>query len=461
MKSIDIVRMAYGNLFRRKVRAFLTIIGVFIGTMAIVVMMSLGIGMKEAMTKQMESWGDLNMITVNPGRSYNYETGEMRGDEQHLNDDAVTLIQGQPGVVSVMPMYQISGSAKYGKKEGYLSLYGVDPETFASLGYTIAEGRMIDNRYATSIVVGWQVVNQFWDPDDRGGGMMFYGYGGGNTEQPDSREMINNVVYIELRNQYNYEIGARKQPLTVIGVLEGEYKDHAYNAYVPIESMKKWRDFINDKSFMTQEQREEQERQEKEMIENGWGSVRDPNDYDQIIINCKDVKAAREVAATLREMGYNLWTIADSMEGVEQQSLIIQAVLGGIGAITLLVATIGIANTMIMSIYERTREIGVMKVIGADVRDIRKMFLMEAGLIGVCGGIMGLICSYGASFAVNQVAGDYMGTMPDGTPLGISSIPPWLALFALGFAFFIGIVAGWYPARRASKLSPITAIRNE
>ena len=458
MKTVDIVRMAYGNLFRRKIRAILTITGVFIGTLAIVVMMSLGIGLKEATTKQMESWGDLNMITVNQGRSYDPETGEMREEEQHLNDDAVALFQSQPGVVAVMPMYNIGGSAKYGKKEGYLNLYGVDPATFASMNYTIAEGRMIDNKYPTSIVVGWQVVNQFWDPDDRGG-MIFYG--GSSEEQPDSREMINNVVYIELRNNYNYEIGARKQPLTVIGVLEGEYKDHAYNAYVPMESMKQWREFIYDESYMTAEQRAQWEQQQKEMEENGWGTVRDPMDYDQIIINCKDVAAAREVAATLRESGFNLYTIADSMEGVEQQSLIIQAVLGGIGAITLLVATIGIANTMIMSIYERTREIGVMKVIGAGVGDIRKMFLMEAGLIGACGGILGLVCSYGASFAINHFAGDYMGTLPDGTPLGISSIPPWLAIFALVFAFFIGIVAGWYPARRASKLSPILAIRNE
>ena len=289
--------MAYGNLFRRKIRAILTITGVFIGTLAIVVMMSLGIGLKEATTKQMESWGDLNMITVNQGRSYDPETGEMREEEQHLNDDAVALFQSQPGVVAVMPMYNIGGSAKYGKKEGYLNLYGVDPATFASMNYTIAEGRMIDNKYPTSIVVGWQVVNQFWDPDDRGG-MIFYG--GSSEEQPDSREMINNVVYIELRNNYNYEIGARKQPLTVIGVLEGEYKDHAYNAYVPMESMKQWREFIYDESYMTAEQRAQWEQQQKEMEENGWGTVRDPMDYDQIIINCKDVAAAREVAATLR-----------------------------------------------------------------------------------------------------------------------------------------------------------------
>ena len=149
------------------------------------------------------------------------------------------------------------------------------------------------------------------------------------------------------------------------------------------------------------------------------------------------------------------------MENVESQALIIQAVLGGIGGITLLVASIGIANTMVMAIYERTREIGVMKVIGATGGDVMKMFLMEAGLIGACGGLLGLVCSLGASKLINYLAGDFMGTGMGGETYNISVIPPYLMLFALIFAFCIGIVAGLYPARRASKLSPILAIRNE
>jgi putative ABC transport system permease protein len=157
------------------------------------------------------------------------------------------------------------------------------------------------------------------------------------------------------------------------------------------------------------------------------------------------------------------------MEGVENQAFIVQAVLGGIGAITLLVATIGIANTMVMAIYERTREIGVMKVIGATGADVMMMFLMEAGLIGICGGVLGLACSVGASKAINYFGAEYMaqnmgygGFMGIGVPgYDISVIPPYLMLFALVFSFCIGIIAGIYPARRASKLSPILAIRNE
>ena len=136
----------------------------------------------------------------------------------------------------------------------------------------------------------------------------------------------------------------------------------------------------------------------------------------------------------------------------------IQAVLGGIGAVSLFVAAIGIANTMMMSIYERTKEIGVLKVLGCSMGDIRSMFLIEAGFIGFMGGIMGMILSYGISWIVNQFLGGALMGMEGGN---ISRIPPWLAGMSIVFAIIIGMLAGLFPAIRAMKLSPLAAIRNE
>ncbi len=134
----------------------------------------------------------------------------------------------------------------------------------------------------------------------------------------------------------------------------------------------------------------------------------------------------------------------------------IQAVLGGIGAVSLFVAAIGITNTMMMSIYERTKEIGVMKVLGCDLRNIRTLFLMEAGFIGLIGGIIGLVLSFTISAVMNKLAQaseEYMN--------GISYIPLWLSGLSLIFAILVGMIAGFFPARRAMKLSPLAAIRNE
>lgn len=144
----------------------------------------------------------------------------------------------------------------------------------------------------------------------------------------------------------------------------------------------------------------------------------------------------------------------------------IQAVLGGIGAMSLLVAALGITNTMVMSIYERTREIGVMKVLGCLLTDIRKLFLWEAGIIGFTGGVVGLLLSILASFLLNRFGGDLGGLLgggyaPDGTRLPISVIPVWLAVSSVGFATLVGLLSGFYPANRAMKLSALEAIRNE
>ena len=148
------------------------------------------------------------------------------------------------------------------------------------------------------------------------------------------------------------------------------------------------------------------------------------------------------------------------LEQAQQQTDMIQAVLGGIGAVSLFVAAIGIANTMMMSIYERTKEIGVLKVLGCALGDIRTMFLMEAGFIGFMGGVLGLGLSYSVSAAINKFLGASLSGMTGGSG-AISRIPLWLSGSAVVFAVLIGMLAGLFPALRAMKLSPLAAIRNE
>ena len=180
--------------------------------------------------------------------------------------------------------------------------------------------------------------------------------------------------------------------------------------------------------------------------------------YSSVQVKVDDIKEVENVAAVIRSMGYNTSTNAEYMDSMKSQLAIIQAVLGGIGAISLLVAAIGIANTMMMSIYERTKEIGVMKVLGCSLKNIKQMFLLEAAFIGFIGGMAGCILSYVLSAIINLVTGHgaAMGIQGD-----ISYIPFWLMLAAMGFAVFVGMVAGYFPALRAMRLSPLAAIRNE
>ena len=273
--------------------------------------------------------------------------------------------------------------------------------------------------------------------------------GGDDYVENETYEEYKARIYTKTQALYDKKIAAefmnyetektKKLTLQVVGIMDKD-APNGYYAYAPLDVMQNIQ-----KMMLTSEQKKQKKR----------------DDYNQITIMTEDVTYTKTILQTLKDSGYNAYSIADSLEGVEDQARVIQMVLGGIGGITLLVAAIGIINTMVMSIYERTKEIAIMKVIGATFNDIRLMFLAEAGMIGFFGGLLGLVFSYGLSFLINQLSGDFMGNyMGTGEALNISLIPWWLAVFAIVFSILIGLLAGVYPANRAVKLSPIEAMRN-
>ena len=172
-----------------------------------------------------------------------------------------------------------------------------------------------------------------------------------------------------------------------------------------------------------------------------------------------DMENVTAVQKAITDMGFQANSQMEWIEQSQQTYNMIQLVLGGIGAISLFVAAIGIANTMMMSIYERTKEIGVIKVLGCDLRTIRNMFLLESGFIGFMGGVIGVAISYGIGFIMNHFLG--IGQIMTGQAGDISRIPLWLAAAAVVFAIFVGMAAGFFPSLRAMHLSPLAAIRNE
>lgn len=460
MNNLDILRLSRKNLWRRKIRTILTTLGVIIGTTSIVVMLSLGIGLNDMQRQNMERWGSLTMINVQQGMIFD-DQGQPLKEGKQLNDEAVDELRSLDGVMAVSPVYYYGGEARFGRKIGGLSIVGLDPASMAQLEFTAEQGRLLAEGDRNVIVVGRQVINNFRDEafirQMRKGmemGMMM------GQEQQDPSQLLDQRITMtvnaggqEKKRLYNF---------TVIGILEGENNEHSYQAYIPIEDLKKMRNYANAGSsrssgiIMA----------EKAMSRASRGrssSQPDSNNYDTILVRTVSVEKGQEVSQVIKDLGYNTWSMVDQLEGIEKTSRTIQAILGGIGSITLLVAALGITNTMIMSIYERTKEIGIMKVIGASFQDIYKMFLTEAGLIGFFGGIFGLGFSYAASYIINRLSQGFMnqGMPPGGETTGISLIPPWLALFALLFSILVGLLAGLYPAYRAVRLSPINAIRND
>jgi putative ABC transport system permease protein len=204
---------------------------------------------------------------------------------------------------------------------------------------------------------------------------------------------------------------------------------------------------------------------------NTWVSSQRPDrrrdGYNNAIIIVDESEQALEVEGTLLDMGFYAFSARTIIQQVSVFFVIIQAVFGGIGAIALLVAAIGITNTMIMSIMERTREIGLMKAVGATNRDVMSIFLTEAGLIGVMGGIGGVVFGAVVSKIIDLIAIAYInaqtaasGATPEES-ITIVLIPLWLPIFAVLFSLVIGLGSGIYPALRAVQLDPVTALKYE
>lgn len=458
MKKIDIVGIAFSNFKRRKTRSILTVLGVVIGVASIVVMISLGIAVDKSFDDQIKSIGDLTTISVRPG--FDQATGKEKGA---LDDALVAELSKVDKVTLVSPRINLNGKLVSGKFVNPANVVGVNSAYLEKLGFKAEKGTIQGLEVASgkkyNCLVGYEVPYQFYNPksNSRGGmGMMMSNSGNGEEREPPPVDLMDELT--KLRFTFDWSYGERQQGMDItvatqkpvlynfntIGMLKQEMGEKDYSVYIDIEiakKLKKEQDKLNDsQSGVISKKKNKQQ-------------------YDEVKVLTASIDDTIEVTNAIKDLGYEAWSSAEYIETFKKSSQLIQLILGGIGSISLLVAAIGITNTMIMSIYERTREIGIMKVIGCQLKDIRTMFLYEASFIGLFGGAIGLVISYGLSFLLNLVGKNGMGDMGMEGGSTLSIIPPWLAILAVVFAIFVGLVAGFLPARRAMKLSALEAMR--
>lgn len=501
MRISDILGMSLTNLWRRKTRTILTILGVVIGTTSIVVMLSLGIGLKAATMAEVSSSGTLTQITVYTD-SYGGNEG---GRNLLLDDETRNLFEGMNHVDSVDPLLEFNMPIQVGKYESYCMIYGVTdaylqeialdsgiiptgkPATLEMIAgnqvigdyfewatgvypfYETGEYANID-LLSSNIVAGLEISSESQTSeggqDTTSADEVFdstFSDGSSGTTDPDAIPQDNfsddTVSFGEGdvidENNYsftNFNANTKRVPVKIVGITQGDmstYTQYSFYYYTTIEQLKK---------FLKENYSENAVIPGQPTDANGK-PYRDLK-YSSMIINVDEAENVDGVMQEVQDMGYRAEANKEWLEEVEKQFMIIEAVLGGIGGVAMLVAAISIANTMTMSTYERTKEIGVMKVLGCSLNNIREMFLTEAAFIGFLGGVVGIGLSFGLSSIVNRLAPVAMAL---DLPLNssISVIPPWLVLLAIIFSTVIGMLAGFFPAQRATKLSPLNAIRNE
>ncbi len=443
MSVIDLILMGLKNLFRRKLRTFLTALGIVIGTVSIVVMLSMGIAMQTSMTSQINEMGDITLLTVVGTNNSSSNKGRIqtsRNNENKLKDEHVQELKKLSNVEAVTPFVRLDGftvtSGRY--KLGYASIQGIDMTVADKFGLEIEKGRHLLPQDKNAMIFGSEVIYEFYKENNMGYNMRRW-------DNPEQREAKVDVIKDKLNLEYenNGQEGPKVQPIKVkgVGILKEGNWETCNNIYMDIEDVRKIKEDLKRKNPKLKKEEES---------------------FQKISVKVNEYKNVQAVQETIKEMGYDVYGMLDYVKSMQDITKTIQMVIAGIGSISLLVAAIGITNTMVMAIYERRREIGIMKVIGAQIKDIKRLFLLEAAGIGVLGGIIGIILSYIISYVLNTFVATLLGGMfGSGGKAVMSIIPIWLAAGAVTFTALIGIISGYLPARKAMKLSALEAIKND
>ena len=402
---LDYFKFSWSNIKNRKVRSWLTMLGIFIGIAAVVGLISLSQGMNNAINDQFAKIGS-NRITVSPGGSFFGPGGSSLVVEKLLDDDFEVTSKVR-GVKTVLGMYGETVAVKFKDETQYFSIMGVPTDTesleeMEKIGFfDMDKGRQLKTGERYGVNVGYAIAKDKFDKPLKVG---------------DKLEIESKTFEI---------VGTQKEAGTgVHDVLARISFDTAMDIFEKDENEYSMFAVVTKEGFEP-------------------GEVAD--DIKEDLRDSRDVKEDEE--------DFTVQTIEQTIAGMTTILGVVQAVLIGIAGISLLVGGIGIMNTMYTSVVQRTPEIGVMKAIGARNSSIMTIFLIESGILGLAGGIIGIILGVAMSKVVEIVAAQAGMSM-------LKAYFPWyLIVGALVFSVLVGMLSGILPARQAAKMHPVDALR--
>ena len=466
MNSLDLSNIAFSNLWRTKLRTSLTVLGVVIGIGALTSMVSFGVGMEKNMTdafKKNDLFTSLNVTSKNinledisSANAGNIEE-KLRKPALILNDSVVAEIYKIPSVAVAFPEIRIPVKLRYGKKEISLIVIGIPMEMKDFYPFNeISYGSFFSSDSAFEILIrentlkdlGYKIKNKTSDPVSDS--LKYI--------RIDSDSLINSKIEVVSKNidmngihanpfltafgSGNLPISDTVIPFVIKGIIT-DYDDFGFDRFrggifIPFKVCGK----IPNLGF-----------------NNVWelfGNSSKGKNYSSIYVRVKNVKETKAVIDTLKQKGLNVFAFTEELKQIKRAFLIMDSLLGAIGLIALVVAALGIINTMLMSILERTREIGIMKSIGGSEGEIKMIFFVEASVIGLIGAVFGL----GLGWIVTRIANAIMNSQlrpQDLSDIELFSFPWWLIVFSV----VLSLAAGLYPAIRAARIDPVKALRHD
>jgi len=484
MSFLDILHLALRNLRQAKLRAILTTMGVIVGVAVIVTMMSFGLGLQSNMLARFKALDLFNEIQVfgrglsnlagldrGRQRDEGERGGRRRGDKtptRILDDAGIKEIAGIKGVAYVEPSVNFGSYVRANGKLLTQTVGGANIPNASTRFQTFAAGKMISSPAADEAVVSERFIKDFGyakPADAVGQTIELLAPPADNKKTEPEEEETPNFFGIPLDDPGLDESSGSLEvkKFRIAGVLSTEIKEGAGQGglrgmmpgagiYVPLQMAHQWN--IQHRGPMSQVEL---------ALARASGNLAEgqTEGYDRAVVRVEDPVQLTAVRQQITDLGFSSFSIVDEIDQIRTVFLIIDSVLGLLGGISLLVASFGIANTMIMSILERTREIGIMKAIGAEDREIKLIFFVEAAVIGVVGGILGVLIAWGIDGLANRLAYRFILKPQGASFIDFFSMPIYLSLGAILFALVVSILAALYPASRAARIDPVRALRHD
>lgn len=440
MRISDLFKMGLKNLFRRKTRTILTTLGVIIGSLCIIITVSIGNGVNDSFEKSVMTQGGLTSITVSSYASVADKDGNWSSSEQALDDNLVEQIKALDHVRACSPIIGSFVALFAGKFRGDINISAMDLDTYKDFDFPeLQYGEYPTAEDNTSIIFGFNQPYEFYNPNSRG-------------YSPVQIDMQKEKVILKFQE---YQTAPKKKefslPLLNVAKMVQTNSDFDYYTYIDIDYFKEI--YVKYCNTLSLEDRKK--------------ALKTLDEYTEIKLNVDNINNVEGVQKKIEDLGFQSYSMAQYLMPLKKASGNIQLILLVMGIIVMVASAISIANTMVMSIYERTKEIGIMKVLGCMVGDVRKLFLFEAAIIGLIGGLIGIVLGFIASWAINKYGAPIFSTLMtdnftgDMTNTKFSIIPLYLPLLSLSISIGVALLSGYFPARRATKIKSIEAMKTE